>query len=225
MKDVEKIMGLIKGICPEGVFPGNSGDHKVSWRIDPFHVLISTVLSQRTKDRNTFNASSRLFKEFNTPREIAKAPLETLEELIRPSGFPKAKAMAIKEISRRVHEEMGGEVPKTIEELLTLPMVGRKTANCVLSYGFGIDAICVDTHVHRISNRIGLVKTRNPEETEYALKKIVPKHLWIDVNSLLVRFGQTVCQPRNPHCWDCPICSFCDYYSKIYIKSRTSTHT
>ena len=217
MKDARVILELVRSVCPEGVFPGRNGEERADWEPDPFHVLISTVLSQRTKDANTFSASSRLFAEFDSPREIACAPEARVEELIRPAGFPKAKGKAIREISRIVHEERGDEVPDTLEELVALPMVGRKTANCVLSYGFGKEAICVDTHVHRISNRIGLCRTKNPEETEFALRKVVPRDLWIDTNSLMVRFGQTVCLPRNPRCPKCPVAPYCDYYENLYL--------
>ena len=209
------MLGLVRTVCPNGVFPGRNGEEVAEWPPDPFHVLISTVLSQRTKDANTHAASAALFQEYNTPQEISRAPLSQIMRLIRPAGFPETKARAVKEIARRVQEEMGGEVPDDIEILLTLPMVGRKTANCVLAYAFHIPAICVDTHVHRISNRIGLVSTKAPEETEASLMRIVPKDLWIDVNSLLVRFGQTVCLPRNPRCRSCPVSPHCDHFSRL----------
>jgi len=196
-----------------GVFPGRDEEGRAAWEPDPFHVLISTVLSQRTKDANTFAASSRLFAEFDSPEMLAKAPQERIEDLIRPAGFPRAKGRAIKEIARIIHEK-GDLVPDTLEGLIALPMVGRKTANCVLSYGFGKEAICVDTHVHRIANRIGLCATKDPEETEYALREAVPRDLWIDTNSLLVRFGQTICLPRSPRCPQCPVAPWCDFYER-----------
>jgi endonuclease-3 len=173
------------------------------------------VLSQRTKDENTSNASKRLFAEYDTSSEIASAPLDELEELVRPAGFPKVKAAAVKEIARRISEEHGGCVPNDMEILLTLPLVGRKTANCVLAYAFGEDAICVDTHVHRISNRIGLVNTKNPDVTEKALREIVPRVMWRDVNRLLVVFGQKVCLPRYPRCGECPVRTHCDYFASL----------
>lgn len=212
MKDARLILSLVRKVCPEGVFPGRNKGEVSDWPTDPFHVLISTVLSQRTKDANTFAASSALFQRFNKPEELAHADLSEIANLIRPAGFPQTKAKAIKEIGRRLHMEMGGEVPDDIESLLSLPMVGRKTANCVLAYAFHEPAICVDTHVHRISNRIGLVSTKNAEATEMALVKVVPRDLWIDVNSLLVRFGQSVCLPRNPRCSICPVAPHCDYF-------------
>jgi endonuclease-3 len=214
MKDARVILNLVKKVCPVGVFPGRNGEEVSEWPPDPFHVLISTVLSQRTKDANTYSASAALFQRFNTPKEIAQAPLAEIIPLIRPAGFPETKARAIKEIGRRVHKEMGDEVPDDIEVLLSLPMVGRKTANCVLAYAFHEPAICVDTHVHRISNRIGLVGTKDPEGTEMALMLAVPRDLWIDVNSLLVRFGQTICLPRNPKCASCPVAPHCNYFSR-----------
>jgi endonuclease-3 len=213
MKDARRILELVRSVCPQGVFPGRNGEERAAWYPDPFHVLISTVLSQRTKDANTFTASSRLFAEFDSPEELANAEEERIRELIRPAGFPKAKGKAIKEIARIVHQN-GDRVPDDLEGLMALPMVGRKTANCVLSYGYGKEAICVDTHVHRIANRIGLCATKNPEETEYALRKAVPRDLWIDTNSLLVRFGQTICLPRHPRCPRCPVAPYCDHFQR-----------
>ncbi len=222
MKDARLILELVRKACPRGAFPGRNGEEVSDWPPDPFHVLISTVLSQRTKDANTYAASAALFKEYDTPEDIAQAPLDKIIRLVRPAGFPETKARAIKEIARRVHEEMGGEVPKDMDALLSLPMVGRKTANCVLAYAFHEPAVCVDTHVHRISNRIGLVRTDDPEGTEMALMREVPRDLWIDVNSLLVTFGQTICLPRNPRCTGCPVAPHCDYFSNLRA-STTST--
>lgn len=210
-KDARAILERVRQVCPEGVFPGRNGEEVADWEPDPFHVLISTVLSQRTRDANTYAASSALFKVYHTPGELAAAPLPRLKELIRPAGFPEAKARAIREIARIVHEEKDDQVPDDLEGLVSLPMVGRKTANCVLAYAFEKDAICVDTHVHRISNRIGIVRTEDPEETEMCLMEVVPRDLWRDVNSLLVRFGQTVCLPRGPRCHSCPVSCMCDY--------------
>lgn len=222
MRDARCILELVRKACPEGVFPGRNGGQESDWEPDPFHVLISTVLSQRTRDANTHAAASRLFAEYGTPAEIAHAPPGLVEELIRPAGFPQAKGRAIREISRIIHEERGDMVPDSLEELVALPMVGRKTANCVISYGFGRPAICVDTHVHRISNRIGLCHTKGPEETEHALRATVPRDLWIDVNSLLVKFGQTVCLPRVPRCGACPVAPHCDYYEQVFLRQQAS---
>jgi endonuclease-3 len=221
MKDARSILSHLRDAVKLGVFPGMLEGKKAIWSPDPFHILISTVLSQRTRDRNTADASRRLFEVYNTPNQIAHAPLERLKELIRPVGFPEQKAKAIKEISRQIHEDMGDAVPNTLAQLVALPMVGRKTANCVLAYAFHIPAICVDTHVHRISNRIGLVISIDPEDTEMQLRKRIPRDLWIDVNSLMVRFGQTVCLPRKPHCNECPISSKCDYFQGTVVKSKS----
>jgi endonuclease-3 len=176
---------------------------------DPFEVLISTVLSQRTKDANTEKASSALFSRFKTPRELANADIGRIEKLIRASGFYKVKAKRIKEISRIIVEKFGGKVPGRMDELLSLPGVGRKTANCVLVFAYRQPAIPVDTHVHRISNRLGIVKTKTPEKTETELMRRIPRRYWIDLNELLVTHGQNICLPRKPHCSICPIKKYC----------------
>ncbi|MGD0056452.1 MAG: endonuclease III [Methanomassiliicoccales archaeon] len=210
---------MIARSFPTGAFPGKGDEGEVSWKTDPFHVLISTVLSQRTKDKNTHVASTQLFSRFDTPKALADAPLDVIRSLIRPAGFPAVKSKAIKDIARIIHEDYGDEVPVDMESLLALPLVGRKTANCVLVYGFGLDAIPVDTHVHRVSNRIGLVKTKGPEETEREFVQIVPRDLWKVVNTLFVSFGKTVCRPVGPKCSGCPVNRYCDYYSKVFQKN------
>ncbi|KQM12032.1 endonuclease III [Methanomassiliicoccales archaeon RumEn M1] len=192
--------------------PGSAKGMPITWAADPFKMLISTVLSQRTRDESTHAASGRLFGRYDTPQKLMSAPLEEVEELIRPVNFHKGKARAIIEISRILTERHGGEVPKTVEELDALPLVGRKTATCVLSYAYDLDYICVDTHVHRISNRIGLVRTTTPDRTEEELMDVVPRDLWRSVNELLVRFGQEVCTPLRPKHDICPIREFCDLY-------------
>jgi len=179
-------------------------------RRDPFQVLLLTVLSQRTRDENTEVAGKRLFARFSTPREIANASLSELEELIKPVGFYTVKARRIKEIAKVVARQ---GVPRTLNGLLKLPGVGRKTANCVLVYGYGKPAIPVDVHVHRIANRLGFVNTKTVEETERELMKLVPKDKWSLVNSLMVRFGQEICGSR-PKCWKCPIVKECPYPRK-----------
>ncbi len=170
---------------------------------DPFQVLIATILSQRTRDENTARAARALFAKYATPEAIERAPVADLKRLIRPCGFYNQKARVLKEACRVLRERHGGRVPDTIEELLALPGVGRKTANCVLVYGFRLPAIPVDTHVHRISNRLGWVKTRTPEETEEALVRTVPRRYWLDLNEFFVRFGQEVCRPIGPRCGEC----------------------
>ncbi len=172
---------------------------------DPFKILISTILSARTRDANTKMATEKLFKKYNTPKLIAEADLEELQDLIKSSGFYKVKAARIKEVSRIIQEEHDGNVPNKYDELIILPGVGSKTANCVLVYAFRIPAIPVDTHVHRISNRIGWVKTKTPEGTEKALKEKIPKDQWIRLNRLFVKFGQQICIPINPKHDLCPI--------------------
>lgn len=178
----------------------------------PFQILVSTILSLRTKDEITYPVANRLFKVLKNPEDFAAIPIKKLEELIYPVGFYKTKARNIKEISSILIKKYGGRVPDDIEELMKLPGVGRKTANLVLSVGFGKDAICVDTHVHRISNRLGLVDTKNPEETEFMLMEILPKKYWQEINYLMVSFGQTICKPIKPQCDECELRKFCKYY-------------
>jgi endonuclease-3 len=182
---------------------------------DPFRVLIRTILSQRTRDENTDAASAMLFSKYSTPESIANAPVEEVEKLIKKSGFYHVKASRVKEVSLIIHEDYNDVVPDDMGELLSLPGVGRKTANCVLVYGFHKDAIPVDVHVHRISNRIGLVKTKTPDETEEQLIKTVPKKYWLPLNDLFVQFGQTICKPISPQHEICPIAEYCDFYKNM----------
>jgi endonuclease-3 len=176
---------------------------------DPFKVLISTILSQRTKDENTHKASAALFEQFDTPEALAHADIADIETLIYPSGFYRVKARRIQKVSRQILEKYKGEVPSNLKELLSLTGVGRKTANCVLVYGFGIPAIPVDVHVHRVANRLGLVSAKTPEKTEHQLMGVVPPTEWIAVNKMLVTFGKTVCRPRNPLCKECFLSDVC----------------
>lgn len=179
---------------------------------DPYRVLIRTILSQRTRDDNTDRASAQLFSKYHTMNEIAEADPVLLEPLIRPAGFYHVKAQRIVQVSRELLDKFKGQVPEDMKSLLELPGVGRKTANCVLVYGFQKPAIPVDVHVHRISNRLGLVNTKNPEETEVELEKIVPREYWIELNDLMVQFGQTICRPQSPRHEECPLQELCDYY-------------
>jgi len=179
---------------------------------DPLKVLVATVLSQRTKDANTAKAAEQLFSEFENAREIAAAPVQKLEKLIKPAGFYRQKALAIKEICTLLERNFRGTVPRDKETLLGLPLVGPKTAACVMVYGFNEFDLPADVHVHRISNRIGLVKTKTPEETEIELKKVVPRKYWREINHLMVRFGQQVCLPRNPKHKECGLQEICDFY-------------
>lgn len=180
----------------------------------PFLVLIACILCLRTNDKTTHPATLRMLKLGHTPEKMAGAGLEELQKAIYPVGFYKNKAQQIIELSKILVEKYGSKVPDEIEELIKFKGVGRKTANLVLSRGFNKPAICVDIHVHRIFNRLGYIKTKTPEETEFALREKLPKHLWIDINTLLVTHGQNVCKPINPMCKTCPIIEYCDFGGK-----------
>jgi endonuclease-3 len=175
----------------------------------PYEILVSTLLSLRTKDEVTAVATERLLEKARTPQEMLALGEAQIESLIRPVGFAPTKAKRLRQVSRILMEQYHGRVPDDLDALLALPGVGRKTANLVLSEAFGLDAICVDTHVHRISNRIGLVKTRTPEATEEALRRVLPRNLWQRYNPLLVAFGQVICRPVSPFCSTCPVRSLC----------------
>ena len=176
---------------------------------DPFRVLISTIISLRTKDAVTLASSNRLFSCADTPQTTLTLGTEEIEKLIYPAGFYKIKAKNILEISRILLEQHNGQVPSDKEQLLALPGVGIKTANLTLNLGFGINAICVDTHVHRISNRCGWIQTKTPEESEKALELIMPQKFWIPLNELLVSYGQQICTPVSPRCSECPVQEKC----------------
>jgi len=176
---------------------------------DPFLILISTLLSLRTTDEVTGTASERLFARARTPQQLLSLSQQAIQKLIYPVGFYKTKATRIHEICQHLIGRFQGKVPDTLDELLTLPGVGRKTANLVVTLGFNKLGICVDIHVHRISNRLGYVKTRTPEETEMALRKKLPKRYWIEYNDLLVAFGQNLCRPVSPWCSRCPAAQHC----------------
>lgn len=178
---------------------------------DPYKVLIRTILSQRTRDENTDQATANLFSKYPDINSVADAPIEDIEELVHPAGFYHVKAARIQEVSQIILDEYDGVVPDNMKELLDLPGVGRKTANCVLVFAFCKPAIPVDTHVHRISNRWGLVDTSKPEQTELELMKIVPKDMWIELNDIMVQFGQTICKPTSPQCGDCPLIGLCAF--------------
>lgn len=178
------------------------------WK-SPFMVLISCILSLRTKDEVTIAASRRLFKLATNPKKMAVLSVEKIARTIYPVGFYKTKARNIKSICRTLVDKFNGKVPCDIDILLTLRGVGRKTANLVLTEGFGKLGVCVDTHVHRISNRLGYVKTKTPHETEWALRKKLPKRFWIEYNTLLVAWGQNMCRPTSPFCSRCDIRKWC----------------
>lgn len=176
---------------------------------DPYLVLIACILSLRTNDRTTYPATLRMLELAKTPKEMKGIDIETLAKAIYPVGFYENKAKQIIELSRQIDEELGGIVPDEIEDLIKFKGVGRKTANLVLSLGFNKPAICVDVHVHRIFNRLGYIKTKNPDETEFTLREKLPQKYWIDINTLLVTHGQNVCKPIKPDCKNCPIVEYC----------------
>jgi endonuclease-3 len=177
---------------------------------DPFRILISCLLSLRTKDKTTNEASARLFALAHQPAAMLTLSLKAIERAIYPVGFYRTKAKSIHAICRRLLDVYGGTVPDSIEELVTLSGVGRKTANLVVTVGYGKPGICVDIHVHRISNRWGYVKTKTPEETEQALRRTLPRPHWITFNDLLVPYGQNLCQPVSPFCSKCKLTNYCD---------------
>ena len=184
---------------------------------DPFKILIGTMLSARTRDEVTTNVIETLFSRFRNPDELSNANVDEIRKLIRKIGFYNVKASRIKEASRILIEKYNSDVPSNLKDLLTLPGVGRKTANCVLVYAFEKPAIPVDIHVHRISNRLGLVNTKNPEETEQELMKKVQKKFWIDINDTFVMYGQNICKPISPLCAVCKIKKLCKYYKTNYV--------
>lgn len=179
---------------------------------DPYKILIGTILSARTRDETTTNVIKMLFSKFKTPEELSRANLKEIKELIQKIGFYNVKAARIKEVSKILVEKYNSKVPPNLEDLLSFPGVGRKTANCVLVYGFRKPAIPVDVHVHRISNRIGIVNTKNPEETEIVLQKSIDRKHWIAVNETFVVFGQNICLPIKPKCNVCRLTKLCKYY-------------
>ena len=178
----------------------------------PFSILIGTILSARTKDESTSRIVKDLFKVYKNSRQLANAKVKDVEKIIKSIGFYHVKARRIIEVARIIDSKYKGKVPDNLEKLVELPGVGRKTANCVLVYAYEKPAIPVDIHVHRISNRLGLVQTKTPEETEFELMKIIPKNLWLDINETFVKYGQNICKPISPMCNVCKIKSSCKYY-------------
>ena len=195
----DQIFARLKKLYPPGKFKP----------IDPFRALIATVLSQRTRDEVTDIAAKKLFSRYDSPSGLSKADVKDIEELIREVGFYRVKAPRLKEIARIIDDKYNGKVPEDIDELLALPGVGRKTANCVLVYGFGKDAVAVDTHVHRISNRLGIVRTGTPDKTESELRRVLPREHWRHINELMIRFGKDICRPVGPKCGRCPLFEEC----------------
>ncbi len=176
---------------------------------DPYLVLIGCILSLRTNDKTTYPATLRMLELAKTPQEMSGVNVKDLAQAIYPVGFYENKARQIIELSRQIVEELDGKVPDEIEDLIKFNGVGRKTANLVLAKGFNKPAICVDVHVHRIFNRLGYIKTKNPEETEMELRKKLPLKHWLDINTLMVTHGQNICKPIKPLCEDCPIAEWC----------------
>lgn len=210
---INKIIDTLRDIYPSLQEPIVT---EVAKEGNPFFVLISTILSLRTKDKTTKEATERLLNVAKTPKECLALSKEEIARLIYPVGFYNVKAKNILEVCRILVEKYNSNVPNNLEDLLVLPNVGRKTANLVLSKGFNIPAICVDIHVHRISNRLGIVKTKTPKQTEFELMKVLPKQYWIEYNDLLVPFGQNICTPISPFCSQCKLSSICP---KIGLKS------
>lgn len=177
---------------------------------DPFIVLVGTLLSLRTKDETTEKVLGNLMPLIKSPQDMIDMPQGELEKLIYPVGFYRNKAKTLKEVASKIINMYGGRVPDTIEELLTIRGIGRKTANLVVTEGYGKPGICVDTHVHRISNRLGVVSTKTPHQTEDELRKVLPRKYWITYNALLVSFGKRICTPLSPKCSECPLEGICE---------------
>jgi endonuclease III len=215
-RDIEKIISILKGKLEKWELPIVS--HLAEIERDPFLILISTLLSLRTKDEVTAEASKRLFSLARTPAEMVQLPAATIAEAIYPVGFYRNKAQTILLVCREIIDRFHSRVPDTIEQLLTMKGVGRKTANLVVILGFNKEGICVDIHVHRISNRFGYVITKTPDETEFALRKILPRRHWAIYNTLLVAFGRQICRPVSPLCSACPVRDYCDRVG--VVKSR-----
>ncbi|MDE1829518.1 MAG: endonuclease III [Thaumarchaeota archaeon] len=182
---------------------------------NPLSILIGTVLSARTRDENTSAVVKKLFSRYKTARQLARAKVSDVEKIIKSTGFYRVKARRIIEVASIIDSKYAGKVPQTLDKLIELPGVGRKTANCVLVYAFDKPAIPVDTHVHRISNRLGLVHTKTPEDTEMELMRKIPREHWVRINDIFVMYGQNICKPISPMCSVCRIKKMCSYYRTI----------
>lgn len=204
--NIDRVISILKKETKDYIVPIVTD---VAGREDPFLVLISCILSLRTKDKTTAEASARLFRLAKTPKNMAKLTAKQIERAIYPVGFYITKAKRIRQISKELVENYHSKVPDDIDELLKFKGVGRKIANLVVTLGYGKPGICVDTHVHRISNRLGYVRTKNPFQTEMALRKKLPQRYWLVYNDLLVTWGQNVCKPISPLCSECPIKKYC----------------
>jgi len=206
-EDIVKVMAILAASNPE---PPLISSHAETDSPDPFLILIATLLSLRTKDEVTALAADRLFARAKNPIEMINIPEGKIAQIIFPVGFYRVKDKSIHHVCRELLDRFAGHVPDSLDELLSIKGIGRKTANLVIALGFNKDAICVDTHVHRISNRLGYISTSSPEETEFALRAKLPLSLWRSFNTLLVAFGRTLCRPVSPLCSRCPVADFCD---------------
>lgn len=205
IKNIGKVMKILLDYFPVSKTTLN----KMQKNPNAFKILISCLLSLRTQDKNTEIASGRLFAVADTPREILKLPMKKLKKLIFSSGHYRKKARTLKHVSKVLLERFDGKVPKTREELMSIKGIGPKTANIVLAFAFGKKVLPIDTHCHRIPNRLGWVKTKTPEKTEIELNKILPKKYWTEFNSIFVQFGKTICAPISPKCSICPVNKYC----------------
>ena len=205
-ENIKKILDILEKTYPDAECELNY--------TTPFELLIATMLSAQCTDIRVNKVTSDLFKRYNTPQDFAELSTIEISEQIKSCGLYKSKAQNIKETSVLLCSKYGGEVPNNMEELTKLPGVGRKTANVVLSNAFGVDAIAVDTHVFRVSNRIGLVKTDTPEKTEFELMKVLPKKRWSKAHHLIIFHGRRICKSRKPECSICPLVEYCDYYKE-----------
>ena len=210
-KSIENIDKIIQGIKNANL-PQRDFVKMMETFQDPFKVLICCILSLRTNDLTTYPCSLRMLELGTKPEDFLNIDVDLLAKAIYPVGFYKNKAQQILDISKEIVEKHDGKVPDTIEDLVKFKGVGRKTANLVMAKGFGKPAICVDVHVHRISNRLGWVTTKNPEETEMELRKLLPVKYWLDINTILVTFGQNLCKPQKPMCPTCPVKDYCQTY-------------
>ena len=217
MEKEEKIVKIMETL--KQTYPSHEKTTLNRMRNNPeaFRILISCLISLRTQDKNTEIASEKLFAVAQTPEEIIKLPIEKLEQLIYSSGYYKNKARTIKHVSEVIIKDFEGKVPKTKENLMSIKGIGPKTANIVLAFAFGKNVLPIDTHCHRIPNRLGWVYTKNPEQTELELGKILPKEYWQDFNGIFVQFGKTICVPISPKCSICPINQYCP---KINVVKR-----
>jgi endonuclease-3 len=206
-KDIHEVARILREtVQPWHDFP----DDETPENIDPYRLLISCLLSLRTKDETTDGASARLFRLAQRPEEMITLSSGDIERAIYPVGFYRNKARTLLDVSRTLIEKYDGRVPDDLDELLTLKGVGRKTANLVITVGFGKPGVCVDTHVHRVTNRWGYVSTKTPEETEFALRKKLPRRYWIEINGMIVSFGKRICHPTSTRCSTCPLRTYCD---------------